>query len=184
MKFTPYIITLLEKKCGQPIQTSADCNFLALDIESRTRVHIGATTLKRLIGFLPDERKPHATTLNIVASYLGYKNWEELDAVSKKSNSAIGRHENEIRSSDINKGSIVEITYLPDRRIVFEYAGANQFTVRESTNSKLQKGDKAEILHFVQKHPLYAKNITREGKVIGEYTAGIISGISSIKITE
>ncbi len=184
MRFPPYIIEMLENRCGRKIEIPADCNFLALDIESKTKVHIGATTLKRLTGFQPDEREPHTSTLNSVANYLGYKNWEELTAVAAKSNSAMDFHENELRASDISIGSLLEITYLPDRKITFKHLKDNLFTVTESKNSKLMVNDKVLIHHFVLNHPLYVQNVERGGKSIGEYTAGIVSGITSIKIID
>lgn len=184
MKFTPYIIERLGKMCGRSIQIPADCEFLALDIESKTKTRIGATTLKRLMGFTRDERKPHATTLNAIANYLEYRSWDELMEIAGKGNSAMGHHEHELRSSGLAGNCIVEITYKPDRRIAFRHLGNNTFIVEESINSKLQKGDEAVISHFVLHHPLYAANVKRKGDDLGEYTAGIISGISSIKVTE
>lgn len=64
----------------------SDCEFLSLDIESKSGVHIGATTLKRLLGFAQDERTPHASTLEVLAKYLGYAHWE--DVVNQEENVA------------------------------------------------------------------------------------------------
>ena len=36
MKLSPAITQLLSKQCGRAIATSADCTFLALDIEAAT----------------------------------------------------------------------------------------------------------------------------------------------------
>lgn len=40
MKRSPYITNLLEQKSGRELRLSADCEFLALDIESVTGEHI------------------------------------------------------------------------------------------------------------------------------------------------
>ena len=182
MKFTPYIIELLSKKCGKDIRIPADCEVLALDIESKTKVHIGATTLKRLTGFASDEREPHTTTLDAIARYLGYNNWKELDEIAAKSNSALGCHENEIRSTNLKEGYRVEIAYLPDRKIIFTYLGENRYIVSDSINSKLQKGDRMQIFNFVLNHPFFAQDVQRGNTNLGEYTGAIISGITSIKV--
>lgn len=155
MKFAPYIIELLGKKCGKDIQIAADCEFLALDIESKTKIHIGATTLKRLAGFTNDEREPHVSTLNSIANYLGYSCWNELIDIANKSNSTLDRHENEIRHTVIPFGSKIEIKYHHDRKIIFRHLGKGLFEILESVNSKLQEGDTGEILHFVLNHPLF-----------------------------
>ena len=70
-----HIIQLLKRKSGNELRLPSDCEYLSLDIESKTGVRIGATTLKRLIGFAQDERTPHTSTLDAIARYLGYAHW-------------------------------------------------------------------------------------------------------------
>ena len=76
----------------------------------------------------------------------------------------------------------MEITYLPDRRLILEYLGNNRYQVTASENSKLQKGDEVEILNFVLHHPLLVVNVWRDGESLGQFTAGRVSGLSSIKL--
>jgi len=52
----------------------------------------------------------------------------------------------------------------------------------ESDNSKLQIADEVEIQNFVLHHPLLVLNVCRSGKSLGQFTAGRVSGISSIKV--
>ena len=70
MKLPFHIIQLLKEKSGNELRQPSDCEFLSLDIESKTGVRIGATTLKRLLGFAQDERTPHTSTLDSIARYL------------------------------------------------------------------------------------------------------------------
>ncbi|MBE6259717.1 MAG: hypothetical protein E7107_02665 [Prevotella sp.] len=159
----------------------SDCEFLSLDIASKTGVRIGATTLKRLVGFAQDERTPHASTLDAIARYLGFAHWDELSKIEDSGNSDFDMPDDEIRSADLQPGTSVEITYLPDRKLTFEYLGDNRYRVTNSQNSKLQKGDEVEIHHFVLHHPLLVVNVWREGGPLGQFTAGRVSGLSSIK---
>ena len=69
MRLPEYIIKMLRKKSGNDLYLPSDCEFLSLDIESNLGIHIGATTLKRLLGFTNDERTPHASTLEVLAKY-------------------------------------------------------------------------------------------------------------------
>ena len=108
----------------------SDCEILSLDIEGKTGVRIGATTLKRLIGFANDERQPHASTLDVIARYLGYAHWEELQKIEDRGNSDFSSSDEELRSSDLQTGQKVEITYLPDRRLVLAYQGGNHYNSR------------------------------------------------------
>ena len=160
MKLPFNIIQLLKEKSGNELRLPSDCEFLSLDIESKTGVRIGATTLKRLLGFAQDERTPHTSTLDAIARYLGYAHWEELSQIEDKGNSDFDTPEEEIRSADLQSGASVEITYLPDRMVRMQYLGD----------------------HFVLHHPLLVLNVWRGGESLGQFTAGRVSGLSSIKI--
>lgn len=184
MKLSPSTIELLEKRCGHEIRIPADCNILSLVIESKTKVHIGATTLKRLAGFADDEREPHTTTLDTIARYLGYKSWEEYSRIADNGNSTFDEHKDELRSAALFTGSLVEVCYPPDRKITFEHLGHGRYKVMESVNSKMPQGATGEIKNFVLHHPLFIENVQADGNFLGLYTAGIVSGLSSIKVTE
>ena len=182
MRLPFQIVLLLKAKSANDLRLPSDCEFLSLDIESKTGVRIGSTTLKRLLGFAQDERSPHVSTLDAIARYLGYAHWDELKDIEDKGNSDFGTTEEEIRSDDLAPDRIVEFTYLPDRLVRLRYLGSHRYLVMESRNSKLQAGDEVEVLSFVLHHPLLVLNVWREGKSLGQFTAGRISGLSSITI--
>ena len=182
MKLSFHIIEMLKRKSGSDLRLPSDCELLSLDIESKTGVHIGSTTLKRLLGFAQDERTPHTSTLDTIARYLGYTHWDELSMIEDKGNSDFDAPEEEVRSADLQPGNNVEIAYLPDRRLVLQYLGDCRYRVAESENSKLWKDDEVEIHHFVLHHPLLVINVWRDGEPLGQFTAGRVSGLSSIKL--
>lgn len=182
MKLPFHIIQLLKRKSGSDLRQPSDCEILSLDIESKTGVHIGATTLKRLVGFAQDERTPHASTLDAIARYLGYAHWDELSKIEDSGNSDFDSPDEEVRSASLQPGTNVVVTYLPDRRLTLEYLGDSRYRVTASENSKLQKGDEVEIHHFVLHHPLLVINVWRSGESLGQFTAGRVSGLSSIKV--
>ena len=182
MKLPFHIIEMLKRKSGIDLCLPSDCEHLSLDIESKTGVHIGATTLKRLLGFAQDERMPHASTLDVVARYLGYANWNELAAVEDKGNSDFDTNDDEVRSADLIVGAEVEFTYQPGRLVRLQYLGDCRYLVVESQNSKLQVADEVEILNFVLHHPLFVLNVWRNGEPLGQFTAGRVSGLSSVRI--
>lgn len=182
MKLPFHIVQLLKQKSGSDLRQPSDCEILSLDIESKMGIHIGATTLKRLVGFAQDERTPHTSTLDAIARYLGYAHWDELSKIEDQGNSNFDVADDEVRSADLLPGTIVEITYLPDRKLTFEYFGDNRYRVTDSENSKLQKGDEMEILIFILHHPLLVVNVWRDGESLGQFTAGRVSGLSSIKL--
>lgn len=182
MKLPFHVIELLKRKSANDLRLPADCELLSLDIQGKTGVRIGATTLKRLLGFAQDERTPHASTLDTIARYLGYAHWEELAKIEDQGNSDFNSSDDEVRSADLQVGKVVEITYLPDRVVALKYLGNNRYKVKRSQNSKLQAGDEVEILNFVLHHPLLVVQVWRNGESLGQFTAGRVSGLSSIKV--
>ena len=182
MKLPFHIIQLLKEKAGNELRQPSDCEYLSLDIESKTGVHIGATTLKRLVGFAQDDRVPHTSTLDAIARYLGYAHWDELSQIEDKGNSDFGVTDEEVRSANLKPDVCVEITYMPDRIVKMQYLGNGRYRVEESANSKLQEDDEVEILNFVLHHPLLVLNVWRRGEPLGQFTAGRVSGLSSIKL--
>ena len=182
MKLPFHVIEMLKRKSGNDLRLPSDCEQLALDIEGKTGVHVGATTLKRLTGFASDERTPHVSTLDVIACYLGYAHWEELSRIEDKGNSDFDTTDEEVRSADLQTDAVVEVTYLPDRKVRMKYLGNNRYQIIESLNSKLQVGDEVEILNFVLHHPLFVLNVWRSGESLGQFTAGRVSGLSSIVV--
>ena len=177
MKFSPYTTNLLRQKCGKDIRLSADCEYLALDIESVTGEHIGVNTLKRLLGFIDDEREPRISTLDIIARYLDFENWQAFQVYDDKSNSSFESTADEIRMEDLAVGQYLQIGYLPDRKLTIVYQGGNRFLVKSSENSKLHEGDMLLITHIVRGYPLLVSEVFRNGQSLGTFTAGKAQGI-------
>jgi len=177
MKFSPYVTDLLRQKSNKDFRQSADCEYLALDIETVTGEHIGVNTLKRLLGFIGDERTPRVSTLDVIARYLGFDNWELLSIFDAQSNSSFESSAEEIRVGNLSVGQRIQINYLPDREIVLAYLGGNCFRVEQSINSKLTVGDELTITHIVQDYPLLVSEVVRGGKSLGAFTAGKAQGI-------
>ena len=178
MKFSPYVTNLLKQKSSRDFRLSSDCEYLVLDVESVTGEHIGVNTLKRLLGFIDDEREPRISTLDVIARYLGFENWDVLSIYDSRSNSSFDSSAEEIRVSDLSAGQCIQICYLPDRQIEIVYLGANHFRVMKSLNSKLKTNDQLTITHIVQGYPLLVSEVFRDGKPLGSFTAGKAQGIS------
>ena len=75
---------------------SRDCELLAPDIESATGEHIGVNTMKRLLGFIADERTPRTSTLDVIARYLGFDNWEALRLFDENSSNSTFYYYNKV----------------------------------------------------------------------------------------
>ena len=179
---SPVIKQLLEKQLGKEIRYSSDFEQLAFDIEKRTRQRIGVNTLKRLFGQIEGANEPRLYTLDMVARYLNFKNWDELlESLEEKGNSDFSSIE-EIEIDKLTKGDRIGFYYSPDREVLVEYIEKNQFKVIDSLNSKLKAEDRIEVNHFVLKYPLLVNDVKRNNISLGKFTAGKISGITKLTL--
>lgn len=168
----------LKRKSGSDLRLPSDIDFLAHDIESQTGEHMGVNTLKRLLGFIDDERQPRVSTLDIIARYLGYADWNVLNALDAKSNSGFDEIDGLLHASSLKTGQSVEVTYLPDRRVVLRLKIDNLFIITESENSKLQVDDEVILTHFIQGYPLLVSQVMRGDVQMGSFIAGKARGIT------
>lgn len=176
MIFSPFVQRLLENKCGHPLRTPADVERLMLDIEGAVGERVGISTLKRLFGIFADERTPRVSTLDIIARYLEYENWDTLAALDLKSNSAF-EAEGELHTNELPTGQQVEVLYEPNRRLVLAHREDDRFVVMEAESSKIQKGDVLRFTHLAAGYPLFVSQVTRGEANLGSFTAGIKQGI-------
>ena len=72
------IIDRLKEKSGLTFEKSKDFEYLCDSIYKETGRTIGVTTIKRLLGYISDDRKTNEYTLNTIAVYLEYPSWSEL----------------------------------------------------------------------------------------------------------
>jgi len=66
------------KTFGEDLLYTKDCKFLADTICIETESRISTTTIRRLYGFLKTKNNPAKYTLDILAQYLNYENWEHF----------------------------------------------------------------------------------------------------------
>ncbi|MBR1889600.1 MAG: hypothetical protein IJ816_03120 [Alloprevotella sp.] len=184
MLLSLYLKNLLRQKSGLDLRLPSDAERLALDIESVTGEHIGTNTLKRLLGFISDEREPRLTTLDILARYLDYPDWPTLYALERNSNSDFSRRADEIRSDGLSVGAEIRLGYLPDRHLLLQHMGKGRFCVVKSENGKLKEHDEIEVAHFVKGYPLIVSHVWRDGADLGSFTAGRTSGLTELMLAE
>jgi len=177
MKFSPFVIEKLREKSGNEIRLSRDCELLALDIESVTGEHIGVNTMKRLLGFIADERTPRTSTLDVIARYLGFADWDELRLFDENSSNSSFDDRDEYLACNLEKGQQLVIFYPPNRSLTIEHLDGNRFRVLESENSKLLPGDMLTLTHIVRGYPLLVAEVIRDGQNLGAFTAGKAQGI-------
>lgn len=66
----------LEAAVQKKIQTPKDFEYLSDCIFQKLHEKISPTTLKRLWGYIPETSTPRVSTLNLLAEFLDYQDWD------------------------------------------------------------------------------------------------------------
>lgn len=179
---SPVIVNLVEKKLGREVCSPSGCESLQIDIFSTTKQTIGVNTIKRLFVVISQTGEPRLSTLNILANYLDFKDWDELNKYVTDNGNSVFHSIEEIDIRQLRPGRQVSFSYSPDRKVRLVLIENNLFKVIESVNSKLMCNDLLEINHFVLHFPLIITNVIRGGESMGRFTAGKISGITTLQL--
>jgi len=185
MNLPPIVVAKLEERTGISLgnPSDRDIQILSTCIENVTKSRLGVNTLKRLLGRISDNtHQSRPGTLNVIAQYLGSPNWPSLLLTLSNGSSSFTSVEGELRTLDMKEGQVVEITYLPNRKLHFAYLGNEQFELVANENSKLCIGDICLISSFILRYPLIIRNVTRNGEELGSYSAARAGGLSTVKI--
>ena len=173
----------IEERFGKKLRYTSDLDALAQAIVDETKEPIGVSTLKRMFGFVSQTVTPRLSTMDIIAQYCGYPNYKLMSHdLGTDIEISDFTEVQEILSSQIEEGAMLQLTYDPGRVLVLTYIGDNYYIVNESQKSKLQKGDKLKITHLTKGFELVAGEVIREGKNLGSYTSAKQGGLTSIEI--
>lgn len=177
-----YIRTLIERieaRFGHTLKSTQDFAALGTDIYKETGDMLSVSTLKRLFGRFSIRLSPRRSTLSIASRYLGFKDWEEFTrSISEKEKiESDYRPINAIKLENLSPGSVLSISWLPNREIKVEYLGENRFRIIDAQNTKLNKDDIIEIALLAQNEPMFISKIIRSAKYFTGYIAGEVHGV-------
>ncbi|MDE7407404.1 MAG: hypothetical protein K2M76_03190 [Muribaculaceae bacterium] len=176
------LIKLLSEKAGRDVSTPFGSDWLCRDIESKTGEMLSLNTVKRLTGVIDnkgEDKDLHARryTLDIIARYLGYGDFQELELALSDKSSSFKKSDRLIDMSSLAAGMRVRIEWLPNRAITVESIGKGWFKVIESENSKLLAEDLLQIHQIMQDYPFFVKEVIRDKESLGSYTAAEDRGV-------
>lgn len=177
------LLKLIENKFGRQLRYSQECEALVEAIYEETGERLGITTLKRIFGFVGNPVIPRASTMDIIAQYVGYPSYDLLmkDMGNETEISAFAPVD-EITTSELTEGTQIQFSYHPNRLIVMTYLGNSKFIINESQNSKLLKGDTVKITHLALNFELVVLEVIRDGINLGSYNAARQGGLTSLEI--
>lgn len=178
------LLDAVEKKYGAPLMSTNDFNVLSALLKFEGRETLSASTLKRLWRYVSQETTPRKTTLDVLARFVGYKDFRDyrLSLLGESSESSEFLETYTLAASDIANGETVVLGWEPNRLIKIVKKSDDLFEVTESLNSKLCEGDRFQCSFFFKGLPLVMPYVERSGQRLPSYIAGKAKGLNLIKI--
>jgi len=178
-------LELLKKKVEEKegIRPAAPSDFLTLTAHINNVIdgQLNEYTLMRLWGYLRKYKSIRHSTLDLLANYVGYKNWSDfLDAEKAQMKEESGLVvKPSIHTQNLNEGDRIRIAWLPDRVTTLTYLGNCKFIIDESENASWKKGETFCCRTFTIGEPLYVDNLTHlDGTIDACYCVGMRNGLT------
>lgn len=174
---------LVEQKYDKVLATTTDYEEFSGYIGRVYKESISASTLKRLWGYVGDSHKPRQVTLDVLARYLGHRNYPDFCTWLKTSTRYNSSFFNagQIVSNELTVGAELVIGWSPNRRVSLRYLGGSVYEVIFSENSKMQPEDKFVTGCFIKNQPLYLPYIERKGERTAPFVAGRNGGLTVVE---
>ncbi len=180
------ILQITNCTLGYVPSTPAEFNKLSLIILQKTQSHISSSSIKRLWGYVKYDSYPSRSTLNTLARFNGFKDWDAFiceisnnDSGDPSSSSAF--HEDSlVNAGSLNIGDKLIIRWKSNKSCTLEYISYLRFKVISARNIKLQRGDTATIHSVCIGLPLFVSNIQRDTSILPLYIGAKNGGVTSI----
>ena len=171
----------IETAVNRRIATPKDFDALREMIFSRLHILVSATTLKRIWGYIDDNVSTRRGTLDILARYLGYADFEAFENGATADGGELSSNPIMSRRIDVDEqlqpGDLLRLTWQPGRVCDVEYRGERLFCVVASQNTRLCAGNTFKCSLMIEDEPLYIDNLIVDGKAPVAYVCGKRSGI-------
>lgn len=174
----------VEETAGIKASTPLQFEALSETILRHTGKLLSPTTLKRIWGYLNEPTNPRISTLNALARFCGWRDYEDFVAgnVPEIESGPLGSNVIKVER-DMKKGERIRLMWQPSRVCVIEYLGQWRWRVVESTGTRLLAGDTFSCQVIANGEPLYASNLTHDGTDAGVYVCGRKSGITFVRLS-
>ena len=159
-----YLLTEVEKKYGRRIATTTDFESLSVVIEHTIGELISSSTLKRLWGYVSLNPTPRIATLDVLARFIGYKDFKGFCEGLKESQAFTSTFFSSKCQTvaELSEGAKVTLGWAPNRLVILNYLGSFEFEVIRSENSQLKPGDRFELSEIIIGYPLYISRRMRD----------------------
>ena len=177
------LVEITNNNLGYVPATPTEFNELSLLIKKKTGRSLSLSSIKRIWGYVEYKGFPSVTTLNTLAQYNEFKDWESF---------MVNRATSDSDSSFIEKSMIKADTLRTGDRLLLEWGSGKsceiecvahmRFRVNNSKSIKLQPGDTFTLHAVCMSHPLYVSDIERGDMCIPAYIGAKRGGVTPITI--
>lgn len=180
----------IEEAVGMKFITSGHFDQLRQFVFYRTGEYVSTTTLKRLWGYLNESLEPRVTTLSMLATTLGFQDWEDFlkrneSAPSEKRIASSPKFGSGINvATDLKEGDEIMLYWYPGRECLIKYLGSLRFEVLESQKTRLKPGDQFSTHLIIAGHPLYLSELIHKGMAPTAYICGKLHGGIQFRIVK
>lgn len=178
------LVQICNSNLGFIPTTPAEFNELSARIFLKTKQRISVSSIKRLWGYVKYENFPSRTTLNILARFNDFKDWETFQqeiSFDHKDSSSGFVDGSLVNANALNIGDKISVKWEPNKGCILEYISYLRFKVLESENIKLLPDDTCTINSICIGLPLFVSNIQRDGIIIPAYIGAKSGGVTEIK---
>ena len=155
------LVELTNANLGYVPSTPAEFNDLSRMIKAKTGRSISLSSIKRIWGYVRYEGFPSVSTLNNLAQYNGYKDWDTfmLGYISDGGADSAFLKESVVSADNLTAGACLLLSWGDGKSCEIEYLDAMRFRVNDSSNIKLEPGDTFNVRTLSLGHPLYVSYI-------------------------
>ncbi len=176
------LVELTNNNLGYVPSTPAEFNELSRMIEQKTGRSISLSSIKRIWGYVRYSGFPSVSTLNNLAQYNGYKDWDTfmIGHTSAGEVDSAFLEESIVSPGDLNAGDRLLLAWGDDKSCEIEYLDSMRFRVNDSRNIKLEPGDTFTVQTLTLGHPLYVSDIRRGDRQLPAYIGARKGGLTKI----
>ena len=179
------LVELTNNNLGYIPSSPSEFNELCLLIQKKTGRPISLSSIKRIWGYVSYDGFPSVTTLNNLAKYNGFRDWESflISHSSKRDDENSGFIEETLVNTDTLKpGDKLFLKWYVGKSCELECISHMTFRINASCNIKLLAGDIVTIHTLCVGHPIYVSDIRRGDQVMPAYIGAKKGGITNITL--
>ena len=176
------LVELTNANLGYVPSTPTEFNDLSRMIKAKTGRSISLSSIKRIWGYVRYEGFPSVSTLNNLAQYNGYKDWDTfmLGYISDRGADSAFLKESVVSADNLTAGDCLLLSWGDGKSCEIEYLEAMRFRVNDSRNIKLEPGDTFTVRTLSLGHPLYVSDIRRGDMYLPAYIGAKKGGLTKI----